>query len=398
MTISSSSPASSAQIESAQTHQIASARQVSDNENSIDEITSLSPETTGTRAEQERELRARLRRTRRHDQLRSASVTAALTLGLLALFYADLAFGHEVYSFSDITSVIAGIFDGETIPGLSFAIGELRMPRVIIGALCGIAFGMAGASFQHLLRNMMASPDIIGITTGANTAAVFGIVVLGLSDIRLSAFALLGGLATATLVIWLSWDHGPNISKLILMGIGLAAALNALTSWILIRADQWDMQTAQRWLTGSLSDAAWSQVMPITAIVVVSGLLLIALNRHADMLRFGSSMATGLGVRVAPTQIAVLLLAVILLSAATATSGPIAFVSFLAGPIAFRLCGPNKPAIGRAGLVGACLVLASDIVAQHLPQAHVPVGVVTSLIGGPILVILMIRMACTKEV
>lgn len=346
----------------------------------------------------ERELGKRLRRARRRAKSRSVFVTVLLLFALLVLLYLDLAFGHEIYSSADIASVIDRMLHDETVPGLSFAIGELRMPRVIIGALCGVAFGMAGASFQHMLRNLMASPDIIGITAGANTAAVFGIVILGLSGVGLSAFALLGGLATAALIIWLSWEHTPNIGKLILMGIGLAAALNALTSWILIRADQWDMQAAQRWLTGSLSDASWQQVGPLAVIVIVTGLLLTLLNRHIDMLRLGPSMATGLGVRVAPTQIAVLLLAVILLSAATATSGPIAFVSFLAGPIAAWLAGPNKPAIGRAGLVGASLVLASDIVAQHLPGAHVPVGVVTSLIGGPILVILMIRMARNKEV
>ncbi|MDF7664493.1 iron chelate uptake ABC transporter family permease subunit [Bifidobacterium sp. ESL0763] len=355
---------------------------------------------TATVSDDEALIAIRLRRSRRREHLRSAAVTTLLLVLLVALAYVDLAFGHELYSFSDIVSVAeAKLAGGDPVPGLSFVIAELRAPRVAVGALCGLAFGLAGATFQHILRNIMASPDIIGITAGANTAAAFGIVVLGLSGLRLSAFALIGGLATAALVIALAWEGGtPSIGKLILMGIGLAAALNAVSSWILIRADQWDMQSAQRWLTGSLADAAWPQVAPIAVVVIVAGLALTALNPHVDMLRFGPKLATGLGVRVARTQIAAMLLAVVLLSAATATSGPIAFVAFLSGPIAARLAGPGKPAIGRAGIVGACLVLASDIVAQHLPQAHVPVGVVTSLIGGPILVILMIRMARGKKV
>jgi iron complex transport system permease protein len=356
------------------------------------------PPSKQNQAAREHAVTLQIRHTRRRSLLRSIVVSGLLSAALAALFYSDLAFGHEVYSLSDIISVVEGWFTATTVPGLSFTIGQLRAPRVIIGTLCGMAFGLAGASFQNMLRNLMASPDIIGITAGANTAAVIGIVAFGLSGLSLSGFALIGGLAAAVVIIAMSWEAGrPNVAKLILMGIGLAAGLNAVTSWVLIRSNEWDMQAAQRRLTGSLADASWPQVTPMGLILVIAGIWLVCLNRHIDMLRFDFGLAAGLGVRVGATQITVLLLAVTLLSSATATSGPIAFVSFLAGPIAARLAGPEKPAIGRAGLVGACLVLASDIVAQHLPGARVPVGAVTSLIGGPILVIMMIRKARTKE-
>ncbi|WP_314688722.1 iron ABC transporter permease [uncultured Bifidobacterium sp.] len=343
-----------------------------------------------------------LRAARRRTARRIILATTLLVLLLIALLLADLMLGHEVYSLTDVLSVVSGLVSGlvsgrPVVGGLAFAIGELRLPRVLVGALCGLAFGMAGASFQHLLRNVMASPDIIGITAGANTAAVFGIIVLGLSGPSLSALAVAGGLVTALLVIRLAWSGSFAPNRLILTGIGVAAAFNALSSWILIRGDQWDVQTASRWLTGSLASAEWSQIPAIVAVVLVAGCALLAFGRQVDALRFGVDVARGLGVRADLTQTAVIVLSVLLLSAATATSGPIAFVSFLAGPIALRIIGPHKPAIAQAGLVGACLVLAADIVAQHVPPTQLPVGVVTSIIGGPVLVALMVRITRRQE-
>ena len=334
-----------------------------------------------------------IRRIRRRASQRAVSVTCALMLLTAVLFMTDLIYGHEIYAIDDVVAVLAG----RDVPGVSFIIGELRLPRAIIGVFSGLAFGMAGASFQHLLRNLLASPDIIGITAGANTAAVFGIIVLGWSGVPLSMLAMAGGILTAIAVSWLAWTGSFAPNRLILMGIGVAAMLSAASSWILIRGDQWDIQSASRWLTGSLSSADWVDVPFLVTVVIVAGILLIMNNRRVDVMRFGEQTATGLGVRVNVTQVSVIVLAVLMLSAATAASGPIAFVSFLAGPIAARLVGPHQPAIAQAGLVGACLVIAADIIAQHAPSTQMPVGVVTSILGGPILVALLIRWTHRQE-
>lgn len=330
----------------------------------------------------------RLRRLRAAARRRRVLVLVALAVLAVALAYLDLAYGRRLYAPGDMLAALAG----ENVPGVSFIIMEIRLPRVLVGVFAGVAFGMAGASFQQLLRNMMASPDIIGITAGANLAAVFGITVLGASGLPLAGMAVAGGLATACVVVSLAWKGTFSATRLILMGIGLAAALNAAASWVLIRGDQWDIQAASRWLTGSLGTVTWVDVPGLVVAVLAAGVGLLALSRHMDVLRFGNAVATGLGVRVAFVQGTVIVLAVLLLSCATASCGPIAFVSFLAGPIAARLAGPSKPVVLPAGLVGAALVLAADIVAQHLPFAQLPVGVVTSVIGGPVLVMLMIDM------
>lgn len=312
------------------------------------------------------------------------AVLALLVLALV-LLYADIVFGDSLYDLSDVVNVIRG--DAPT--GINFVIGQLRLPRALTAFACGALFGMAGASFQRLLHNPLASPDIIGITEGANTAAVFAIVVLGLSGLQLSAFAVAGGLVTATIVALLTFHHGFAPQRLVLIGIAIGAMLNAVSSWMLIRANQWDIQSASRWLTGSLADADWTYVF-ITITALALGLIaIVPLSRQLDMLRLGDDVAAGLGVKVTLSRAAVVIVAVLMLSIATSAVGPIAFVSFLAGPIADRLVHSGSFVLASSALVGSCLVLGSDIIAQHATGTQFPVGVVTSVVGGPVLVVLM---------
>ncbi|KAA8816992.1 FecCD family ABC transporter permease [Bifidobacterium vespertilionis] len=330
-----------------------------------------------------------LRRTRARAARRRAIALIVLVALTAALFVIDLAYGRKFYALDDVARVVMG----QDVPGATFIIGELRLPRVIVGTLCGLAFGMAGVCFQQMLRNTMASPDIIGITSGANLAAVVGIILLKWSGLPLSALAMAGGLITALVTSGLSWKGTIAPSRLILMGIGLSAALNAATSWVLIRGDQWDIQAASRWLTGSLASSDWTDVPQLAAILIVTAVPLMLLVGQIDVLRLGDPMARSLGVRTNAVQTAVIVLAVLLLSSATAASGPIAFVAFLSGPIASWAAGPSKPPLAASGLVGASIVLLSDIVAQHIPPTQLPVGVVTSVIGGPVLIILLIRLS-----
>lgn len=334
-----------------------------------------------------------LQRIRRAQTIRSLAVTILLVILLFGLALADLVLGHRAYSMNDLIGTVWGQGD----EGTRFVILQLRLPRTLIGCVAGMAFGMAGIGFQHLLRNMMASPDIIGITAGANTAAIFGIVVLGLSGVLLACLAVMGGLLTALLVMALAWRGSFDPTRLILIGIGVAAGFNALGSWLMIRSDQWDIQTATRWLTGSLADAQWTDLPILAAATLVGTMLLLALDRNVSTLQLGPEMAAGLGVRVSRVQFQVIMVGVLLLSVATATTGPISFVSFLSGPIATVLVGRRASALIQSGLVGGCLVLGSDIVAQHLPTTQVPVGIITSIVGGPVLIAIMVLMTRRQE-
>ncbi|MBC9942924.1 iron chelate uptake ABC transporter family permease subunit [Leucobacter sp. cx-328] len=323
--------------------------------------------------------RARLRR--------HASTSLVLGALLLVLFAIALMIGNTIYGPGEVFSVLTG----EMVPGASFAVGELRLPRAVLALLAGSSFGIAGVCFQTLLRNPLASPDIIGISGGASAAAVTGIVALGVSGPSVSFLALAGALLTAAAIFLLSRRGGFAGTRLILIGIGLAAMLQSVTSYLLSRAAQWDIQTAMQWLTGSLNNASWDRVLPLACAAVIIMPLLLSQGTSLSMLRMGDDSAMGLGVRVSRVRLLVIFGAVALLAFATAATGPIAFVAFMAGPIAARITGPGANLMLPSALVGAVLVLAGDLIGQFMLGARYPVGVVTGVLGAPYLIYLLIR-------
>ncbi|WP_262401430.1 FecCD family ABC transporter permease [Actinomadura sp. CNU-125] len=255
----------------------------------------------------------------------------------------------------------------------------------------GAAFGLGGVTFQTMLRNPLASPDIIGISSGASAAAAVAIVVFGLGGTQVSIFAIVASLAVALLMYVLAFRDGVVGMRLILIGIGIAAIGDSVTSYVLSRAGEWDMQEAARWLTGSLNGTTWAEVVPALIALLVLGPVLLLLARDLSALQLGDDTASALGVRVERTRIAVIVAAVGLIAFATAAAGPIAFVAFLAGPIAARLIGTGGSLLVPAGLVGALLVLVADFVGQFAFDVRYPVGVVTGVLGAPYLVYLIVR-------
>jgi iron complex transport system permease protein len=250
---------------------------------------------------------------------------------------------------------------------------------------------MGGAAFQTMLRNPLASPDIIGISSGASAAAVFGIVVLNLTGTEVSVFAILAGLGIAFLIYGLSFRHGVAGARFILVGIGVSAMVESFILYTLSRAPAWDLQEAMRWLMGSVNGARVDQAGPILASLGLFGGLLLTQARNLETLRMGDDMAAALGVRVARTRIFVIVAAIGLIAVAIAVTGPIAFVAFLSGPIAARILGPNGSVLIPAALIGALLVLAGDYAGQFLLASRYPVGVVTGALGAPFLIYLIVR-------
>ncbi|MBK0419603.1 iron chelate uptake ABC transporter family permease subunit [Leucobacter sp. CSA1] len=319
---------------------------------------------------------------------RRATVTALIAAGVAILFAVSLMVGQTFYGPGEVARVLLG----ETVPGASFTVGELRLPRATLGLLAGFAFGAAGVTFQTMLRNPLASPDVIGISAGAGAAAVVGIVVLSLSETAVSLLALGGALATAAAIALLANRGGFAGARFILIGIGVAAMLHSVISYVLSRAANWDIQTAMQWLTGSLNAATWERVAPLAAACAVLAPILLLTGRGLGVLRLGDDAATALGLRVGLTRAALILSAVALLAFATAGSGPIAFVAFMSGPIAARLVGPGAGLVLPAGLTGALIVLASDLAGQFLLDERYPVGVVTGVLGAPYLILLLVRL------
>ncbi|GAB94901.1 iron complex transport system permease protein [Kineosphaera limosa] len=330
----------------------------------------------------ERVARGRVNRAR-------ARVVAVAVLALIAasLFAVALMVGQTFYGASEVLRVVLG----QTVPGASFTVGELRLPRSVLAVLAGAAFALAGVTFQTMLRNPLASPDIIGISSGASAAAVFGIVTFGLSGATLSIVAIVAALATALLIYGLSYSGGVAGTRLILIGIGISSMLHSVVSYQLIKAATWDLQTAMRWLTGSVNDATWQVVAPLAVALAVLAPVLFGQARNLTLLQLGDDTAAALGVSVERTRLLAIVAAVALVAFATAAAGPIAFVAFLSGPIAARIVRPGGSLMLPAAFVGALLVLGADLLGQFAFDARYPVGVITGALGAPYLVYLLVR-------
>jgi iron complex transport system permease protein len=332
---------------------------------------------------------ADVRRVRRARSTgRARSVTVSVLLGAVGslLFCLSVSMGEYDVPLTEVVPAIVGAGD----PAAQFIVSELRLPRALAGALVGAAFGLAGAVFQSLARNPLASPDFIGITSGASLAAVFGIVVLHVSGTALVGAAFVGALASAAIIYLLAWRGGLSSYRLVLVGIGVAAAIEAGTAYLLTRARIYDVQSAIVWLTGSLNGRVWADVKPLALAMLVLVPLTLALGPSLRLLMLGDETAAGLGLRVERSRLLLVLAAVALTACATAAAGPVEFVALLAAPIARRLVG-SPLALVPAALVGAVLVLGADLVAREGLPTAMPVGVVTGLVGAPYLLWLLAR-------
>lgn len=321
-------------------------------------------------------------------RVRFITVTLALAVLTLLLSGAMLYLGNTKYSLE----VICRVLLGENIKGASFTIGTLRLPRMLAGLLAGMAFGMAGNTFQTMLRNPLASPDIIGVTSGSSVAAVICILVLKVSGGLVSLAAVITGLLVACLIYILSRGGSFSGGRLILIGIGIQAMLNSVISFLLLKANQYDVPAALRWLSGSLNGMQMKDIPGLFIVVLIFGLVLTLLGRHLRILELGEQSAITLGLRSDQTRLLLVLGAVFLIAFATAVTGPIAFVAFLAGPIAGRLAGTGSSNVLPAGLTGAALVLLADLLGQYAFDLRFPVGIITGILGAPYLLYLLIRM------
>ncbi|ATL67596.1 FecCD family ABC transporter permease [Nocardia terpenica] len=323
----------------------------------------------------------------------------ALAAGVVVLFAVDIAIGEYTIPVGRVLEVLAG--GGSRAQ--RFIVVDSRLPRAVTAVVAGGALGIAGAVTQSILRNPLASPDVLGITSGASLAAVAVLAGTGGATTGVAAAlgvplaALAGGLGTAVLIHLLAWGRtgagtaGVSGLRLVLLGIGVNAMLVAGINWLLTRASLADATRAQQWLTGSLGGADWGRAVPAA---LGFGLVLAVAAGSAHTLaalRFGEDTARALGVRVQTRQAVLIGAAVTGAALATAAVGPLAFVGLAAPQIARRLLrAPGEPIVGSA-LVGALVVIGSDVAARTVFPVDLPVGIVTAALGGPFLLLLLVR-------
>lgn len=321
-------------------------------------------------------------RARRGPQRRYLLVVGTLAALLVGVVAARVLLGDSTVTVPDFVRIMAG----EKIPVASYLVREDKLPRAVLGTLVGAALGLGGAIFQVELRNPLASPDVLGITMGASTLAVLAIVNLHLSGLAVSVLSVVGALGTLAALFVAAGSFGGR--TLILVGVGINAALLSVVQYLLSRATVVDAMVALRWLTGSLNDADWPTIRLLA--VLLAGLFAATgwLARGQRVSVLGEDTARGLGLPRAQTP-ALLGVAVLLVAVAVAAAGPVAFVSFLAGPIV-RAVNGRRTSLLAAALVGAVIVVASDYVGAYLiPGVHLPVGIVTGVLGAVVLITLM---------
>ena len=323
-----------------------------------------------------------------HRKVRLSIAMISLIVLLLVLASLSLVIGNTSYSLP----VVFRVLMGQEIKGATFAIGTLRLPRMLAGLLAGISFGMAGNTFQTMLRNPLASPDIIGVTSGTSVAAVFCIVILQISGPIVSIASVICGLLVATLIYLLSKGGSFSGGRLILIGIGIQAMLNAVIQFLLLRASQYDVPAAMRWLGGSLNGMVMKDIPGLFFVVLIFGSMIILLGRYLKVLELGEQSAITLGLKTNQTRLLLMFSSVFLIAFSTAVTGPISFVAFLSGPIAGRIAGNGTSSAPLSGLVGACLVLGADLIGQFVFDTRYPAGVITGILGAPYLIFLLIRM------
>jgi iron complex transport system permease protein len=316
-------------------------------------------------------------------------LVVGVVLALVVLVSTILVIGTGDYPLSPGQVVETLLGGGDS--SARFIVETLRLPRAITAILVGAALGVGGAIFQSIARNPLGSPDVIGFTTGAATGALLVILLWQGEGGDIALGAIVGGAVTAAAVYLLSYRGGVQGYRLVLVGIGIGAMLLAVNNYLITRARRDDALAAAHWLVGSLGEASWDTVIPVAVALATLLPLSLLLARRLRMLEMGDDAARALGVNAERSRLALSGTGVALTAVAVAASGPIAFVALAAPQLARRLTRTASPGLATSALMGAAVLVLSDLLGQRVAPKDLPVGVVTGLVGGVYLAWLLSR-------
>ncbi|MEB7450223.1 iron chelate uptake ABC transporter family permease subunit [Staphylococcus chromogenes] len=269
--------------------------------------------------------------------------------------------------------------------GENFILVEYRMPRMILGILVGAALAISGAVIQGVVRNPLASPDVIGITKGASLAAVIVIIVFPAAPLFVLPFASFVGAMVISIVLSLLISFkGVKGSQLALIGMAIGAIAMALVQYLLIRSPM-EANIALVWLTGSLFGRNYQHIISILPWLIVAIPVIMLYSRKLDLLHLGEDVATSLGTHVKRTKMILLVAAVMLAGAAISVAGGLSFLGLIAPHIARSIVGhKHVHIVMMSGLIGGLLMVFADGLARMIaPPLDIPVGVLIAIIGAP---------------
>lgn len=320
----------------------------------------------------------------------AVAVTVLLVAATIAVSLWSLTLGSVEGTDLPLSRVASAIMGNET-DAVNRIVVEGRLPRVLVAIVAGSALALSGAVFQTLTRNPLGSPDIIGFTNGANTGALLAMLTFGLGYSGATIGAVIGGLGTGLVIYLLTLGRGLQGNRLVVIGIGISAMLVAFNSFLLVNSSVENAAVAAAWGQGIFDQLTMSDTVPVAVALVVLVPALTLFAPSMRMFELGTDSAESKGVDTTKTQLLLLAIAVCLVAVVTAVAGPIAFIALIAPQVAARITrGPGIP-LTTSAAVGAALLVVSDAIARTLlAPTQLPVGVVTTALGGVYLVGLLI--------
>ncbi|WP_445489091.1 FecCD family ABC transporter permease [Niallia sp. 03133] len=303
-----------------------------------------------------------------------------LLLLLVLVCYLMLGVG-SIY----INPIKTGLYIAGKNPGVAFIMENYRFPRIIIAVLAGSGFAVAGVILQSVIRNPLASPDVVGITKGAGLSAVIIILfVPGVTSSVLPIFSFIGAVVISILLLLLCNRIGAESSTIALVGIALGAICQAITEYFLVK---YPLQANDSlvWLAGSIWGKSWEEVYGLLPWILCLLPVAFLMHKQLDILSFDEAVSTGLGLKVNQSRYLLLILSVALAGACVATIGSMGFIGLIAPHIAKRIFGSSHLyIIPGAALIGAALLVLADGIGRGLnPPVEIPAGIITAIIGVP---------------
>ncbi|SEM62988.1 iron complex transport system permease protein [Mesobacillus persicus] len=326
------------------------------------------------------------------------AVNTILVLLALVVLLLILSAGLGEMKISPL-SVLQVFFGGGTEMD-RLVVQSFRLPRIIVALLVGMGLAVAGGILQGMIRNPLASPDILGITGGAAVAVVGFLAIFSdennaliVSIQWLPIAAFLGALVVALLVYFLSWKNGVSPIRLVLIGIGISTLMQALTTLLMILGPIYRASQANIWITGTVHGTNWSEVRVLVPLIITLLAVAIMMARTVNIQELGDEIATGVGGRVQRQRFLLLLISTALIASSVAFAGGIGFVGLMAPHMARRLVGSAFGALlPVSALIGGILVMLADLIGRTMfSPLEVPAGVFTAAIGAPYFIFLLFK-------
>lgn len=326
---------------------------------------------------------------------KSILILAILSIALIALSILCLSIGGVSIPVKEIFLSLLG----KNKEGSDLIIMQFRMPRIVAAVLVGAALAVAGAVLQGVIRNPLASPDLLGVTGGASVAVVaFMTLFTGYSVHWIPFIAVAGAFVIAALNYALAWKNGVSPFRLVLIGIGISTAMGALTIFLLISGPAYLAAQVLNWMTGSIYGTSWKYIEVLWPWVAIFIPLSILYAKELNVQSLGEATAIGLGSRLQLSRMILLFYSVALAGAAVGIAGTISFLGLLAPHMARKLIGHSyKLVIPVSALLGAMILLLADLAGRTLFQPlDIPAGVFTAGIGAPFFMYLLFKRKAFK--